>query len=152
MEAIIPPFGSISEGTLSVHQKYHIGIGALSFISAITRLSDENLLSGQKVKLLREKSFFPSVYSLSFWWNQSTITLVFEFDWNPKLNNDTRLCVALFLDNVLSSSLCFPLLGKEPFTLWVGSEQWSRFHEPYSVVSLALGNRSQIYSYFWSWL
>lgn len=62
----------------------------------------------------------------------STTTLVFEFVWNPKLDNDTRLVVALFLVNVLSSPLCLPLLGKVPFTLWrwlrtMGQIPWAIF-------------------------
>lgn len=65
-------------------------------------------------------------------YTKSATTLVFEFVWNPKLDNGTRQLVALFLVNVLSSSLCLPLLGKEPFTLWrwlrtMGQIPWAIF-------------------------
>lgn len=59
--------------------------------------------------------FFLSV--LFIFWMKSTSTLVYEFVWNSKLDNDTRLLVAPVLVNVLSSPLCLPLLGKVPFTL-----------------------------------
>ena len=63
---------------------------------------------------------------------KSTTTLVFEFVWNPELDNDTRLLVALFLVHALSSPLCLPLLGKVPFTLWrwlwtMGQIPWAVF-------------------------
>lgn len=69
---------------------------------------------------------------LFIFWMKSTTTVVFEFVSNLKLDNDTRLLVALFLVNVLSSPLCLPLLGKVPFTLWrwlrtMGQIPWAIF-------------------------
>lgn len=71
----------------------------------------------------KKQSFFLSV--LFIFLTKSTATLVFEFVWNPKLDNDTRQLVALFLVNVLSSPLCLLLLGIVPFTLW----RWLRTME-----------------------
>lgn len=65
-------------------------------------------------------------------------SLVFKFVWNPQLDNDTWLLVALFPETALSSPVCLQLLGKVPFTLW----RWLRTmgQIPCSVVSFALGH------------
>lgn len=70
--------------------------------------------------------------ALFIFYTKSATTLVFEFVWNAKLDNDTRLRAALFLVNVLSTPLCLLLLGKVPFTLWrwlrtMGQIPWAVF-------------------------
>ncbi len=96
-----------------------------------------------KLAFYAEKTIFFSLCVSFIFGMKSTATLVFECVWNAKPDNDTKLLVALFRVNVLSSTLCLPLLGKRHLQFGVGFEQWGRFHELYSVVSLTLGNRSQ---------
>lgn len=87
---------------------------------------------GRDSMLHREKAFCPTVVFIFD--TKSASTLVFEFvAWQPG---------ALFPLEVLSGSV-FTAAGESTVYSGIGFKQWGRFHELYSVVSLALGNHSE---------